>query len=102
VDDARYVYEYPLREWGWDRERCVTEIEAAGLPVPPKSACFFCPATQPEELVELHRKHPELTERIVAIEDAAKPNLRKVEGLWRTSTKKRPGSMTAFLRGLAA
>jgi len=33
---------YPLREWGWDRARCVEEIKAAGLPVPPKSACTFC------------------------------------------------------------
>src|SRR6185436_20432268 len=33
---------YPLREWGWDRDRCVKEIAAAGLPVPPKSACWFC------------------------------------------------------------
>jgi hypothetical protein len=25
---------YPLREWGWDRDRCVAEIRKAGLPVP--------------------------------------------------------------------
>lgn len=32
---------YPLREWDWDRNRCVAEIAKAGLPVPPKSACWF-------------------------------------------------------------
>jgi hypothetical protein len=44
-EDARYVVRYPLREWGWTRERCVERIAATGLPVPPKSACFFCPVT---------------------------------------------------------
>ncbi|WP_284278920.1 hypothetical protein, partial [Sphingobium jiangsuense] len=30
---------YPLREWGWNRAACIARIEAAGLPVPPKSSC---------------------------------------------------------------
>jgi len=25
-DDPRYEYIYPLRDWGWDRERCIQEI----------------------------------------------------------------------------
>jgi len=33
---------YPLREWGRTRERCIAEIAKAGLPVPPKSACWCC------------------------------------------------------------
>jgi hypothetical protein len=35
--------------------------------------------------------------RIVLLEARAKPRLTKVEGLWRTSTKKRPGTMTQFI-----
>lgn len=45
-----YSVEYPLREWGWDRDRCKREIIAAGLPVPVKSACFCCPASKLHEL----------------------------------------------------
>jgi hypothetical protein len=41
IDDPLYDCEYPLREWRWDRPDCVARIQAAGLPVPPKSACFF-------------------------------------------------------------
>jgi hypothetical protein len=41
IDDPLYSFWYPLQEWGWDRERCKEEIRRAGLPVPPKSACFF-------------------------------------------------------------
>jgi len=52
-DHDRYEYIYPLREWGWDRGRCVEEIVKAGLPVPTKSACFFCPASKPHELATL-------------------------------------------------
>lgn len=36
-----YRFWYPLIEWGWGREDCVAAIERAGLPVPPKSACFY-------------------------------------------------------------
>ena len=94
---------YPLREWGWDRERCKTEIERVGLPVPPKSACFFCPSTKPAELVQLARSHPDLARRAVEMEDRARPRLRKILGLWGRGTKgmrgaeKKPGSWREFL-----
>ncbi len=85
-DDDYYTYEYPLREWGWDRERCIAEIERAGLPVPRKSACWFCPATKPHELAELH---PDLADRIIEIERVAAPRLTKIEGLWTLGRKGR-------------
>jgi hypothetical protein len=34
---------YPLIELGLSRADCRSIIEAEGLPVPPKSACWFCP-----------------------------------------------------------
>lgn len=93
---------YPLREWGWDRERCVREIIEAGLPVPPKSACWFCPVTKPDELVQLSVRHPDLVRRAVAMEDRARPNLRKILGLWGRGTKgvrvaRKPGSWRVFV-----
>lgn len=48
-EDPRYAYRYPLREWGWDRPRCEQRIVDAGLPVPPKSSCFFCGSIKPDE-----------------------------------------------------
>jgi hypothetical protein len=93
-EDEKHRYLYPLREWGWDREACVRQIARAGLPVPMKSACFFCPATQVEELRWLAAVHPALFERALAIEDAAQPNLREIDGLWRKPRLRdgRPGS----------
>lgn len=66
-----YDFAYPLQSWGWTRERCIEEIAAAGLPVPLKSACFFCPASKKWEIKWLAAVHPELFLRAVAMEDRA-------------------------------
>lgn len=56
----RYVMRYPLREWGMNREQCIKLIASVGLPVPPKSACFFCPAMKQIEIEQLKRDEPDL------------------------------------------
>jgi hypothetical protein len=61
----------------------VNAIRQADLPVPGKSACFFCPASKKREIRALYRRHRDLYERAVAIERAAAPNLRAVKGLGR-------------------
>lgn len=71
-DDDRYVYRYPLIEWDWAREECLAAIRRAGIAVPRKSACFFCPATKKAEVLELARSRPDLFARAVAIEDQAR------------------------------
>ena len=87
---------YPLQEWGWDREECKARIAEAGLPVPPKSACIFCPNMKPEELEGLT---VEERGRVVRVEVVAEPYNRKVYGLWRRPRKKdgRPGSITEYM-----
>ena len=37
--DRKYSKWYPLMEWGWTRDDCIRQIEAAGLPQPGKSSC---------------------------------------------------------------
>ena len=101
IKDARYEFWYPLQEWGWDRGVCKAMIARAGLPVPPKSSCFFCPNMSPAEVAELPA---DKLRRIVLMEARAKPRLTKIEGLWRNGckgkkdpAKKRPGTMTEFI-----
>lgn len=102
IEDARFEYWYPLQEWHWDREECKRQILAAGLPVPMKSSCFFCPNMSPVEVAALPA---DKLRRIVLMEARAKPRLEKIQGLWRNGikgkkdpAKKRPGRMTDFIR----
>lgn len=56
----QYDFWYPLQQLGWKRAQCIEAIQAEGLPVPVKSACYFCPASKPWELYWLAAKHPDL------------------------------------------
>jgi hypothetical protein len=100
-DDPRFVFRYPLREWGWTREDCIGRIRAEGLPVPVKSSCFFCAAMKPHEVRSLP---PAYLKLIILIEARAAPRLRTVEGLWRrevagrNGAQAKPGSMTRYIR----
>ena len=73
---------HPLVEWGWDRADCVAAIERAGMPVPIKSACYFCPASTKSDVLRLRRNHPELFDRAVAMEQNA-TKAHTVKGLGR-------------------
>jgi hypothetical protein len=99
--ERRYRSRYPLREWGWTLEDCIRCIGQAGLPVPPKSSCFFCLAMKPWEVDALEKP---LLRRIVLVEANAKPFLRKIQGLWGHGTKGtrggmcKLGAMTQYIR----
>ena len=81
--DKKYQKEYPLMEWGWSRKDCIQAIRDAGLPLPGKSSCFFCPSMKRWEIRTLYHRYPDLLRRALAIEDAAMPNLTSVRGLGR-------------------
>ena len=83
IKDA-WAKRYPLIEWGWGRDECVDAIARAGLPQPGKSACFFCPSSKKQEILELKRVYPQLAARAVAMENNAMENLTKVKGLGRS------------------
>lgn len=80
-DDKKYTYEYPLIEADWSREDCVNAIKRAGLPQPNKSACFFCPNSKKEEILELRIRYPDLLERALQMEKNAE--LTSIKGLGR-------------------
>lgn len=80
-DTPRYKYRAPLVEWDMGRDECVQSIKRAGLPLPGKSSCFFCPASRVPEILDLEAKHPDLMARALAME--AQANLTSVKGLGR-------------------
>lgn len=61
--------QYPLLELGLSRTDCIEIIRKAGLPVPPKSACFFCPFHGETAWSELRRDSPELFDKAQDLED---------------------------------
>jgi len=68
-DDFSYVY--PLQQLGWAREECIRAIVEEGLPVPLKSSCWFCPASQKWEIFWLAGTHPDLFLRALEMEHGA-------------------------------
>lgn len=60
---------YPLLDLRMTRADCAQVIRDAGLPVPPKSACYFCPYHSPRVWSEMRRDEPELFEQAAELED---------------------------------
>lgn len=86
ADARQYEYWYALQEWGIDRIECLRLIAMAGLPVPMKSACWFCPASKKSEVIWLRDTHPLLFLRAIAMENRARSGrhgLDTVKGLGR-------------------
>lgn len=66
------TFAYYLQDWGLERAQLAAIITAAGLPLPVKSSCFFCPAARPAEVVQLRIDHPDLYWRAIAMERGAR------------------------------
>jgi hypothetical protein len=59
----------PLLDLRLRRTDCIGIIRDAGLPVPPKSACWFCPLHSPEDWADMRRSDPDLFARACDLED---------------------------------
>lgn len=81
--DKKYEKHYPLYEWGWNRNECVRVIERAGLTLPGKSSCYFCPSMKKKEIQALWTDYPELFNRAVEMEHNAAETLTSIKGLGR-------------------
>jgi hypothetical protein len=60
--------EYPLLQLNMNRKDCYSIIKEAGLPKPPKSACFFCPFHNAETWRRLRIERPDLFDKSVYLE----------------------------------
>lgn len=81
--DKKYKFIYKLVELNMGRFECVQCIVDAGLPLPPKSSCTFCPSMKPWEIIELYETDPKEFYDAVQMERNAKDNLTSVKGLGR-------------------
>ena len=76
---------YPLIDRRITREGCIEIIEQAGLPVPEKSGCFFCPFNSTERWRQLLDRHPRLFEQAIRLEEQSKhfPDQRLTDQVFR-------------------
>lgn len=61
--------DYPLLDLRVRRADCPDIIRSAGLPLPPKSACWFCPLHRESAWTDMRRDRPELFIAACALED---------------------------------
>ena len=59
---------YPLIDLDLDRAQCMQIIRKAGLPVPPKSSCYFCPFHKLSVFQEMRRDRPVVFDEAAAVE----------------------------------
>lgn len=82
---------YPLLDLGLSRVGCMQVIHDAGIPVPPKSSCFFCPFHKTQVWSELKRDRPDLFDKAQQLEDVmiAKQVTRGKNPVYLTKHKRR-------------
>lgn len=92
-DERHEERRYPLLSLGLTRSGCEQVIRDAGLPVPPKSSCFFCPFHRPNTWAEMRRDEPELFDKAQHLEDVLNER--------RAMLNRDPVWLTAFNRRLS-
>lgn len=90
--EAYQVLEYPLIDLRLTRDGCAALIARAGLPVPPKSSCYFCPFHRPSVWMQLRIEQPDLFEKAADLEETLNKRL--------TALGKDPVWLTRFLKPL--
>ncbi len=67
-NSPRIENRFPLFEHRFSRQNCLTWMAERGFPVPPRSACYFCPYHNDAEWVRLRDKEPEEFARAIQFE----------------------------------
>jgi hypothetical protein len=66
--DPTRIVTYPLLDLGLSRADCRRLITEAGLPMPPKSACYFCPLHDREAWRRIRRDQPDQWDTAVEVD----------------------------------
>lgn len=85
------INRYPLIDLMLSRKDCEQLIASAGIPVPPKSSCFFCPFHTVKAWQDLYDNQPELFAKSVALERMINDRRKSIgrDSIW-LSNKLRP------------
>lgn len=69
---------HPLIDAGIDRDGCKEIIKAAGVPMPPKSSCYFCPFHSDSYWVWLQEEHPSYWQKAVEFDSKIRRGMKGV------------------------
>lgn len=83
LEMLRFSYWHPLYELGLDRDGCCSLIGRRGMPLPPKSACTYCPNNTLEEWQRLRIVEPDSFAYAVNMSRNAQVDSPDVVGLMR-------------------
>ena len=88
MKDSREAYItnlYPLVEKRLNRQHCIDLISDAGLPIPEKSGCYFCPFNSTDRWRRMLERHPGLFSKAIELEENSKhfPNQRLTDQVFR-------------------
>ena len=91
MKDSRVDYVtnlFPLIDRDITRAGCIEIIQQAGLPIPQRSSCFFCPFNSVDRWRWIYDNHPELYEKAMALEENSKhfPSQRLTDQAFRERT----------------
>lgn len=77
---------FPLIDLRMDRQQCMNVIKSAGLPVPPKSSCYFCPFHRMNVWQEMRQNQPDLFWKSVKLEELINERRKKLgkDEVWLT------------------
>ena len=76
--DPTRIRTYPLLDLGMSRQDCRKTIADAGLPVPPKSACSFCPLHDRESWRRIRRNQPDRWQTAVEVDVLIRDRARRL------------------------
>lgn len=65
-----YVHEYPLVELGVTRDKCLRIIADSSLPLPDKSACWFCPYAPASRYRRIVNQHADVAGLAALLNDS--------------------------------
>jgi len=74
VEYPLLTLEHRVAPAGADRDQCKRIIADAGLPIPGKSSCYFCPFHKPRVFADQARTEPDLFERSCTLEEHVNRN----------------------------
>ena len=88
IRDSRETYVtnlYPLVDQRLTRQDCIKIISEAGLPVPEKSGCYFCPFNSTQRWTRILKRHPDLFTKAIELEENSKhfPSQRLTDQVFR-------------------